>query len=113
MVQHQNVKQRKQHGGHDRTGPKDGAASPRHGAAAKTKKTSVLQGILLSILFFFLASYLVTDTWLWGYNGKYVNWRHWVPRKQIVVTQKELAQYDGADPTKPIYLAIKGEVFDV
>jgi len=33
--------------------------------------------------------------------------------KQIVLTQKELAQYDGSDPKKNIYLAIKGEIFDV
>jgi dihydrofolate reductase len=30
-----------------------------------------------------------------------------------VLTQKELALYDGSDPKKNIYLAIKGEVFDV
>ncbi|KAI1315015.1 hypothetical protein EDD11_001400 [Mortierella claussenii] len=76
-------------------------------------KQSVVQGLLLSVLFFFLSSYLITDTWLWGYSGKYSNWRHWVPRKPIVLTQKELALYDGTDPTKPIYLAVKGEVFDV
>ncbi|KAF9179649.1 hypothetical protein BGZ51_006765 [Haplosporangium sp. Z 767] len=88
-----------------------------HSASSKgsqpSKKQSILQGILLSIVFFFLSSYLITDTWLWGYNGKYANWRRWIPRKQIVLTQKELAQYDGSDPTKKIYLAVKGEVFDV
>ncbi|KAG0300076.1 hypothetical protein BGZ98_009504 [Dissophora globulifera] len=76
-------------------------------------RQSLLQGLLLSLLFFFLSSYVITDTWLWGYSGKYSNWRHWIPRKQIVLTQKELAQYDGTDPSKPIYLAIQGEVFDV
>ncbi|KAF9434050.1 hypothetical protein BGZ76_008649 [Entomortierella beljakovae] len=34
-------------------------------------------------------------------------------RKQIVLTQKQLAQYDGTDLSKPIYIAIMGEVFDV
>ncbi|KAF9355319.1 hypothetical protein BGX26_006715 [Mortierella sp. AD094] len=66
---------------------------------------SVIQGLFIIILFFFLSSYLITDTWLWGYKGKYVNWYHWFPR--------ELALYDGTDPSKPIYLAVKGEVFDV
>ncbi|KAF9964572.1 hypothetical protein BGZ73_001821 [Actinomortierella ambigua] len=36
-----------------------------------------------------------------------------MPRKPLEFTQEELAQYDGTDPKKPIYLAIKGEVFDV
>ncbi|KAG0240970.1 hypothetical protein BGX31_001552 [Mortierella sp. GBA43] len=67
--------------------------------------SAVLYGLVVSVLFFFLASYVITDTWLWGYNGKY--------RPQIVLTQKELAQYDGTDPEKPVYLAVKGEVFDV
>ncbi|GJJ78147.1 membrane-associated progesterone receptor component [Entomortierella parvispora] len=75
--------------------------------------SSVLQGFLLFVVFLFLASYLITDTWFWGYKGKYLNYHHWVPRKQLVFTQQELAQYDGTDPTKNIYLAVKGEVFDV
>ncbi|KAI9236655.1 hypothetical protein MVEG_04308 [Podila verticillata NRRL 6337] len=76
-------------------------------------KGALAQTVLLGIIFFFLSSYLVTDTWLWGYNGKYANWRRWIPRKQLVFTQEELKQYDGSDPNKNIYLAIKGEVFDV
>ena len=42
-------------------------------------KGALTQTILLGIIFFFLSSYLVTDTWLWGYNGKYANWRRWIP----------------------------------
>ncbi|KAJ3197091.1 hypothetical protein HK101_006053 [Irineochytrium annulatum] len=39
-------------------------------------------------------------------------------RKELVLTTEELAQYDGSDPDKPIYLAIKylgstGKVYDV
>ncbi|GFZ45491.1 hypothetical protein JCM24511_03217 [Saitozyma sp. JCM 24511] len=29
------------------------------------------------------------------------------------ITPSQLAQYDGSDPSKPIYVAIKGRVFDV
>ncbi|KAG0225848.1 hypothetical protein BGW42_004074 [Actinomortierella wolfii] len=79
----------------------------------KLGKSAVAQIIVLPIVFFFLMSYLVTDSWLWGYQGKYSNWRRWLPRKNLVFTPEELAQYDGTDPNKPIYLAIKGEVFDV
>ncbi|KAF9400626.1 hypothetical protein BGZ94_005414 [Podila epigama] len=76
-------------------------------------KGALLQTVLLSVVFFFLSSYLVTDTWLWGYKGKYSNWRRWIPRKQLVFTQEELKRYDGSDPNTNIYLAVKGEVFDV
>jgi predicted heme/steroid binding protein len=30
-----------------------------------------------------------------------------------VLTQRELAQFDGTDQKKPIYIAVKGEIFDV
>ncbi|VFQ68773.1 unnamed protein product [Cuscuta campestris] len=29
------------------------------------------------------------------------------------ITGQELKQYDGSDPSKPIYVAIKGRIFDV
>mmetsp|Transcript_23013 Transcript_23013/g.39538 ORF Transcript_23013/g.39538 Transcript_23013/m.39538 type:complete len:175 (+) Transcript_23013:153-677(+) len=35
------------------------------------------------------------------------------PKEQKVFTPAELAEFDGSDPTRPIYLAIKGDVFDV
>jgi len=43
-------------------------------------------------------------------------WTHpsnpWGP-KLITLTSAQLANYDGSDPAKPIYLAVRGEVFDV
>ncbi|KAH9815468.1 cytochrome b5-like heme/steroid binding domain-containing protein [Melampsora americana] len=35
------------------------------------------------------------------------------PPKDDPFTLQELSQYDGTDPSKPIYVAIKGIVFDV
>ncbi|CAO1633139.1 unnamed protein product [Parajaminaea phylloscopi] len=35
------------------------------------------------------------------------------PPKDDPITPEELAQYDGSDPEKPVYVAIKGLVFDV
>ncbi|KDN45309.1 cytochrome b5 [Tilletiaria anomala UBC 951] len=35
------------------------------------------------------------------------------PPRDDPITRKELAQYDGSDPSKPVYVAIKGQVFDV
>ncbi|KAI8356684.1 cytochrome b5-like heme/steroid binding domain-containing protein [Blakeslea trispora] len=81
------------------------------------KQTSLLSqgliGLSWLILFFFLGSYLVTESWTWGYRGKWTNIHTYIPRKERIFTEAELAQYDGTDPTKPIYLAIDGDVFDV
>ncbi|GFR47473.1 hypothetical protein Agub_g9202 [Astrephomene gubernaculifera] len=30
-----------------------------------------------------------------------------------ILTAQELKEYDGADPTKPVYIAVKGTVYDV
>lgn len=35
------------------------------------------------------------------------------PPKYDPITLKELEEYDGSDPSKPIYVSIKGDVFDV
>ncbi|WRT64367.1 uncharacterized protein IL334_001299 [Kwoniella shivajii] len=35
------------------------------------------------------------------------------PPKDDPISTSDLAQYDGSDPSKPIYVAIKGRVFDV
>ncbi|KAJ3561113.1 hypothetical protein NP233_g10393 [Leucocoprinus birnbaumii] len=35
------------------------------------------------------------------------------PPKDDPFTTEELRQYDGSDPSKPIYVAIKGDIFDV
>ncbi|CAI2175462.1 19482_t:CDS:2 [Funneliformis geosporum] len=73
----------------------------------------ILKGILTLIIINFAASYFLTETWIWGYEGKYSNWRNWIPRKEIIFTEEELAKYDGSDPNLPIYIAMNGEVFDV
>jgi hypothetical protein len=32
---------------------------------------------------------------------------------QLLIAEADLKQYDGTDPTEPIYLAINGTIFDV
>ncbi|SAL99239.1 hypothetical protein [Absidia glauca] len=65
------------------------------------------------VAFFFLGSYLLTESWTWGYRGKWTNLHTYLPAKQLVFTEKELLQYDGSNPNLPIYLAVDGDVFDV
>ncbi|CAG8571510.1 4287_t:CDS:2 [Paraglomus brasilianum] len=68
-------------------------------------------GILL--ISFFLSSYFFTESWTWGYQNKWTNWRTYIPTRQVTFTVDELAKYDGSDPNLPIYIALFGEVFDV
>jgi hypothetical protein len=70
-------------------GPNNNYSNTRHSSkqsragtttsSSSSWKQSVFQGLALSVVFFFLASYLITDTWLWGYKGKYTNMRYWFP----------------------------------
>jgi predicted heme/steroid binding protein len=72
-----------------------------------------MQGFFISIIMFFLASYFITETWTWGYQNQYTNWRNYIPHRDLILTEEELARHDGSDPNLPIYIAINGEVFDV
>jgi len=63
------------------------------------------------IAIYFAISYLTTNSFFWG--RKPPNWRRYIPRKEKIFTEKELAEYDGTDPSKPIYLSCKGNVYDV
>jgi len=67
--------------------------------------------LMNGILIYFAASYLITNTLTWG--KKLPNWRRYIPRKERIFTEKELKEYDGTDPSKPIYISCKGNVYDV
>lgn len=81
-------------------------------------------------------SYLSTsgESMTWGYNAWWTRAREWkgiivcsthVPhhpsqsthqtlqKPEVHLTDAELAAYDGSDPTKPIYLALNGTIYDV
>ncbi|KAG2221093.1 hypothetical protein INT45_008614 [Circinella minor] len=87
----------------------------------KLKKTLSLSSIVTTILMslvwitilFFGASYLITETWTWGYRGKWTNINNYLPKKQLVFSEEQLIRYDGSNPNLPIYLAVDGDVFDV
>ncbi|KAH8678132.1 hypothetical protein BX600DRAFT_493459 [Xylariales sp. PMI_506] len=64
-------------------------------------------------------SYIITggDSFFWGmrHPPKYlrVNWWKEQFKAPTDLTLAELAQFDGSDPSKPIYLAINGTIYDV
>ncbi|KAF1364399.1 hypothetical protein EJ07DRAFT_100126 [Lizonia empirigonia] len=62
-------------------------------------------------------SYLSTSgtSMTWGYDAKWTRMREWkrLLKGPVQLTDAELLQYDGTDPTKPIYLALNGTIYDV
>ncbi|KAI8376193.1 cytochrome b5-like heme/steroid binding domain-containing protein [Radiomyces spectabilis] len=83
--------------------------------------------LLWGIILFFLGSYLITETWTWGYRGKWTNLNTYIPAsicislhrsifgppKELVFSEEQLMRYDGSNPNLPIYVAIDGDVYDV
>merc|ERR1711939_944103 len=60
-----------------------------------------------------LLSRAMTETWTFGYKGKWTNVMNWMPRPMKTFTESELFLYNGEDPSLPIYLAIDETVYDV
>ncbi|KAI0124868.1 hypothetical protein BJ170DRAFT_597719 [Xylariales sp. AK1849] len=64
-------------------------------------------------------SYLISsgESFTWGmkHPPKYLRTNWWKEQLKgpVNLTPAELAQYDGSDDTKPIYLAINGTIYDV
>lgn len=71
--------------------------------------------LLILVLVFMLSGKFVTDSLVWGYDGKWVHWRTYWPFEGSgsLFTEEMLAKYDGSNPNLPIYLAIDGDVYDV
>ncbi|KAK3370861.1 hypothetical protein B0T24DRAFT_627218 [Lasiosphaeria ovina] len=79
--------------------------------------------VLRVITFLFFAScglsYLISsgETFFWGMkespNYMKMDWWKSQFRGPLYLTPAELAAFDGSDPSKPIYLAINGTIYDV
>lgn len=67
--------------------------------------------VLLAVL---LAGKFVTGEWFWGGEADVRKslWKLW-PAEQRLFSESLLAEFDGSDPHKPLYLAIDGDVYDV
>ncbi|KAI8871897.1 cytochrome b5 [Ramicandelaber brevisporus] len=74
---------------------------------------AVGQAAIVLVILNFLASAVITDSFFWGISNYYTNWRNYLPIKPITLTPSQLAAFDGANPTKPIYIAVDGDIFDV
>lgn len=69
--------------------------------------------LLTTIVILMLTGKFVTGSYLWEYDGKWVQAKTYFLSKQQLFSERTLAQYDGSDPNKPLYIAIDGDVYDV
>ena len=77
-------------------------------------KTSYFSAFVILFLAVISASYITTETLdFGGYLTPAKKLYQSMTSEEKVFTVSQLAQYDGSDPEKPVYLAIKGKVYDV
>ncbi|KAI0751265.1 cytochrome b5-like heme/steroid binding domain-containing protein [Daedaleopsis nitida] len=74
--------------------------------------TGLLKFILYATLFVVLAGKFFTGSFLW--EMEMPNLKQLIPQMdQRLFSERTLAQFDGTDPDKPVYIAIDGDVYDV
>ncbi|EPQ59511.1 cytochrome b5 [Gloeophyllum trabeum ATCC 11539] len=93
----------------EKVGPeeRDPTAEQEVGCLGLLKFTAYL------VIFLMLAGKFFTDSFLWEYEGKWARLKTYIPTNQRLFSERLLAQFDGTDPEKPVYLAIDGDVYDV
>ncbi|KAL5396022.1 hypothetical protein PMIN06_000710 [Paraphaeosphaeria minitans] len=101
---------------------KDEPAEPIKKVATETSSSgfSVLDILRVAggiLLFSSALSHLTTSgtSLTWGYNPWWTRAREWknILNGPTFLTDEQLQAYDGTDPSKPIYLAINGTIYDV
>jgi len=61
-----------------------------------------------------LAGRFFTGSFLWEYDGKWARLKtYWPEPSGRLFSESYLATFDGTDPTKPLYIAIDEDVYDV
>ncbi|TKA54326.1 hypothetical protein B0A53_03419 [Rhodotorula sp. CCFEE 5036] len=90
--------------------------------AAKQRKPSAFaqlaKWILLALVTNVALSRALTQSWTWGYDGKWIKprtYRELVrPSAPVVLSEAQLALHDGTRPDRyPLYLAFDGDVYDI
>lgn len=92
---------------------KEREAKQRGDAPTPPAETSLLRTALGLIVVVLLCGQFFNGDLLYGYRGKWTNWRTYFPPRQHIFTPEELAKYDGTNPNLPLLLAVRGDVFDV
>jgi len=81
-----------------------------HGSTVK----EILRFTAVLVIGALLLSRMLTESWTFGYDGKWIRLKTYLPGKaQRRFSEQELLKYNGEDPKLPIYLAIDGLIYDV
>ncbi|KAJ8523446.1 hypothetical protein ONZ45_g89 [Pleurotus djamor] len=60
-----------------------------------------------------LTSKFLTGSYIWESDSKWLRLQTYIPTNQRLFSERQLGTFDGSDPSKPTYLAIDGDVYDV
>lgn len=92
---------------------KEKEGAERGDAPAPPADSSLFRTALALVAIVLLCGQYFTGDMLYGYRGKWTNWRTYFPPPQKTFTPEQLARYDGSNPRLPLLLAVCGDVFDV
>jgi len=71
----------------------------------------LLKFIFYTAIIIILAGKFITGSFLWEHDLP--DLRRYLPTNERLFSEGMLAQFDGSNPEKPIYIAIDGDVYDV
>ncbi|OCH95869.1 cytochrome b5 [Obba rivulosa] len=71
----------------------------------------LLKFLFYSAIFIILAGKFITGSFLWEHELP--DLRRYIPTNDRLFSEGMLAQFDGSNPEKPLYIAIDGDVYDV
>jgi len=73
----------------------------------------LLKFLVYVLIIIALAGKFFTGSFTWEYDGKWTRLKTYWPTNQRLFSEGLLAQFDGTDINKPVYLAIDHDVYDV
>ncbi|OCB87465.1 cytochrome b5 [Sanghuangporus baumii] len=94
-------------------GEEVGPEEPDPTAQEEVGLLGLLKFIVYCLLFLALVSKFFTGSFVFDLESKLPTLKSLLPRNERLLSEEGLSKYDGSDPSKPIYLAIDGLVYDV
>ncbi|BGO93998.1 hypothetical protein NBRC10512_003630 [Rhodotorula toruloides] len=87
-------------------------------SSSTTVLPTLLNWLMIALVTNLALSRAVTQSWTWGYEGKWANPRKIrdlvFPSPPLTLSESQLALHDGSNPSRyPLYIAIDGDVYDV
>ncbi|KAF8314784.1 cytochrome b5 [Clavulina sp. PMI_390] len=74
---------------------------------------ALIRTLFILTLVGLVLGWFITGSALWGYDGKWVQMNTYFPPPSLLLSEEELALFDGTSPDKPVYIGIDGHIYDV